>query len=102
MALKVFWTETAIKQRNLIFEYWNNRNQSTAYSRKLRSKINDRIETLKNHPKAGKKTNFRDVRVSVLGHFSLLYNSDKSKITIVAFWDNRQDPKKLITLLPEK
>jgi plasmid stabilization system protein ParE len=99
MALKVFWTETAIKQRNLIFEYWNNRNQSTAYSKKLRSKINDRIETLKNHPKTGKKTDFKNVRVSALGHFSLLYNSDESKITIVAFWDNRQDPKKLITLL---
>jgi toxin YoeB len=100
--LKVFWTETAIEQRNHIFEYWNNRNQSTEYSKKVRLKIKDRIETLKNYPKSGKKTNFGDVRVSALGHFSILYKSDESKITIVAFWDNRQDPKKLLMLLQEK
>jgi plasmid stabilization system protein ParE len=88
MALKVFWTETAIKQRNHIFEYWNNKNQSTAYSKALKLKINDRIETIKNYPKVGKKTNFGDIRVSALGNFSVLYKSDELKIIIVAFWDN--------------
>lgn len=28
-ALKLFWTSTAIKQRNHIFDYWNKRNKST-------------------------------------------------------------------------
>jgi toxin YoeB len=97
--LKVFWTETAIKQRNHIFKYWNTRNQSTEYSKKVRLKINARINTLKSYPQAGKKTNFEGVRVSALGHFSILYKSDASTIIIVAFWDNRQDPKKLLTLL---
>jgi toxin YoeB len=97
--LKVFWTETAIKQRNHIFEYWNERNQSTEYSKKLRLKINKRITTLKSHPKAGKQTSFEQVRISVLGNFSLLYKYNNIQITIVAFWDNRQDPKSLLTLL---
>jgi toxin YoeB len=97
--LNVFWTETAIKQRNDIFHYWNDRNKNTDYSKKLRIKINDRITTLKSHPKAGKKTDFENVRVSVMGHFSILYTFDETKIIVVAFWDNRQDPKKILTLL---
>ena len=27
--LNLFWTKTAIKQRNHTFEYWNNRNKVT-------------------------------------------------------------------------
>jgi toxin YoeB len=100
--LKVFWTETAIKQRNHIFEYWNDRNKSTEYSKKLRLEINDRIKTLKSNPRAGKNTDFENIRVSVLGYFSILYKFSETRIIIVAFWDNRQDPKKLLSLLQEE
>jgi plasmid stabilization system protein ParE len=97
--LKVFWTETAINLRNHVFEYWNDRNKSTEYSKRLRLKINNRIETLKKQPKSGKQTDFKDVRIVSLGHYSILYKFDETKITIVAFWDNRQDPKKLLIFL---
>ena len=53
--LKVFWTETAIKQRNYVFEYWNERNKSTEYSKRLNVKIIERISLLKLQPKLGKK-----------------------------------------------
>jgi toxin YoeB len=44
--LKIFWTSTAIKQRNYIFEYWNERNKSKSYSQKLNLKIKERTELL--------------------------------------------------------
>ena len=53
--LKVFWTETAIKQRNYVFEYWYERNKSTEYSKRLNVKIIERISLLKLQPKLGKK-----------------------------------------------
>ena len=37
--LSVFWTNTALKQRNYTFEYWNDRNKSATYSKKLNSSI---------------------------------------------------------------
>ena len=55
--LNIFWTNTAIKQRNHIFEYWNNRNKSILYSKKLNKSIVERIEVLKSNPDLGKKLN---------------------------------------------
>jgi len=65
--LKIFWTETALKQRNYVFEYWNERNKSTEYSKKLNAKIIERISLLKSQPKLGKKSNFKNVRSGFLG-----------------------------------
>lgn len=39
--LTILWTETAIRQRNYIFEYWIERNQSTTYAKKLNEKIQE-------------------------------------------------------------
>jgi plasmid stabilization system protein ParE len=97
--LKVFWTKTAVRQRNLIFEYWNNRNQSTEYSKKLRSKINSTLKMLKQYPRTGKRTDYKTVRQVAMGHYSLLYKFNTEQIVVVSFWDNRQDPEKLLILL---
>jgi len=100
--LKVFWTETAIKQRNYVFEYWNERNKSTEYSKRLNAKIIERISLLKSQPKLGKRTDFNDIRVVSMGHYSILYKFDTQNVIITGFWDNRQDPSKLLNLLRTK
>lgn len=56
--LSVFWTNTALKQRKFTFEYWNDRNKSTTYSKKLNSSIKERTNILKTNPELGKKTEF--------------------------------------------
>ncbi len=100
--LTVFWTQTAVKQRNYIFDYWNNRNKSNAYAKKLNESIKERITLLKTNPDLGKKTEFSGTRIISLGHYSILYKKIDIKIIITGFWDNRQDPKKLINFLKEK
>jgi ParE toxin of type II toxin-antitoxin system, parDE len=97
--LVVFWTKTAVKQRNHILEYWIERNKSIFYSKKLISKINERISLLKNKPDLGKTTDFKKTKIITLGHYSILYQKQKNKIIITGFWDNRQDPKKLLEFL---
>jgi len=37
-----------------------------------------------------------------MGHFSLFYKITDTEIIITAFWDNRQDPAKLLQLLKEQ
>jgi hypothetical protein len=71
--LTIFWTNTALKQRNYTFEYWNERNKSTTYSKKLNSSIKERTNILKTNPELGKKTEFNNTRVISLGHYSILY-----------------------------
>ena len=100
--MNVFWTETAVAQRNCIFEYWNKRNGSSTYSSKLCLTINNNIRLLRKYPELGIKTDFGEHRTLRLGHFSLFYKFDTERIIITAFWDNRQDPEQLLVLLRMK
>ena len=61
--LTLFWTQTAIKQRNYIFEYWNNRNKSNSFSIKLNFSIKERTELLKTKPSISKQTEFHQTRL---------------------------------------
>lgn len=97
--LNLFWTATAIRQRNYIFDYWNNRNKNKNYSRKLNLYIRERIKLIKLHPEMGKELRYKDMRSISLGHYSIVYKIATEGILITAFWDNRQDPEKLRDLL---
>lgn len=97
--LKIFWTTIAIKQRDHIFEYWNNRTNDKEYSKKLNYLIISRLQLLKSFPLLGKKTNFGNHRMISLKHYSIFYLLDETKIYITSFWDNRQDRKKLLAIL---
>ena len=97
--LSIFWTETAIRQRNYIFEYWIKRNKNNTYAKKLNEKIKERTELLKHNPEIGKKTEFKNTRAISLGHYTVFYQKYHSKIIITAFWDNRQEPQELLKYL---
>mgnify|MGYP000153268939 CR=1 FL=1 len=97
--LTLFWTATAQKQRDHIFEYWNQRNKSNSYSKKLNLAIRERTKILKKQPEIGKEIQFKTLRLISLKHYSILYKLQDSTIIIVAFWDNRQDPKKILSIL---
>ena len=97
--LTILWTNTAKRQRDSIFEYWNNRNKSNLYSKKLNTLIYERTALLKTFPEMGKWTHFNATRMISMGHYSILYQIKNSKIIITAFWDNRDDPQKLFNLL---
>ena len=96
---KVIWTETAAKQRRLILEYWLQRNQSATYSLKLLELSNEKAEIIAENPLIYKTSEFPNMRVAAMGHFSLFYKTNDDNVIITAFWDNRQDPKKLLELI---
>ena len=60
--LTIQWTETAIRQRNYIFEYWIERNQSTTYAKKL----NEKIKELKQIPELKKTKEDLEYQNSIL------------------------------------
>lgn len=97
----VIWTNTAVKQRNEIFKYWNEHNGNFAYSIQLNHKIRQRIIVLKNNPGIGKLTVLKNTRVLSMKHYSLLYKTNSSQIIITAFWDNRRNPEELLRFLRE-
>jgi len=99
--IKIHWSLSALKQRNSIFSYWNNRNKSNLYSIKINKQIQQRLEVVKRNPSEGKRVGFGDVRFSVLGKFSIYYVFRNGVVNVVSFWDNRQDPVKLLETLTE-
>jgi plasmid stabilization system protein ParE len=96
---KIVWTETAAKQRREILKYWTERNKSTIYAKKLIEITAKHLKVISKTPEAFKETEIDDVRESAMGHFSLYYKITPDQIIVMAFWDNRQDLKKLLTAI---
>lgn len=95
----VVWTETVARQRREILKYWVKRNGTTTYAEKLIKLISEQVKVILTNPKLFKKADFPDTHVSALGHFSIFYKYTKASLIFTAFWDNRQDPKKLLDIL---
>lgn len=98
----VIWTRTADLQFVGILEYWVKRNRSSTYSKKLLKLVSERTKQIAEKPLMYKATDFNDVRVASLGNFSIYYKISEKEIIVTAFWDNRQDPKKLLKILENK
>jgi hypothetical protein len=88
----IIWTKTADLQLVGILEYW-------IYSKKILSKVTERTTQIAISPEIYKKTDFANTRVASLGNFSIFYKTSDSEIIITAFWDNRQDFKRLFEIL---
>ncbi len=95
----VIWTKTADIQFVGILEYWVNRNKSNTYSKKLVKLVAQRTKQIAEKPLIYKATDYKDIRVASLGNFSIYYKTSQKSIIITAFWDNRQDQKKLLEIL---
>ncbi len=101
-ALEIYWTQTAVLQRDHVFDYWNSRTNSVDYSAKLNRAILEKLSYLKEHPFSGKQSSYNAHRMVSMNHYSIIYMLDDDRIYITGFWDNRQDPKKLYDLLKGK
>jgi len=98
----VIWTRTADIQFVGILEYWAKKNKSSRYSKKLLKLVSERTKQIAEKPLIYKATDFKDTRVASLGNFSIYYKFNDTEIIIIAFWDNRQNPKKLLKILENK
>ena len=96
---KIIWTKTADIQLVGVLQFWLERNKSNTYSKKLLRLVTDRTKEIAKTPFMYKSTDFKDVRVASLGNFSIYYKNTEKAIIITAFWDNRQDPRKLLDIL---
>ena len=98
----VIWTRTADIQFVGILEYWVKKNKLNRYSKKLLKLVSERTKQIAERPLIYKATDFKDTRVASLGNFSIYYKFNDTEIIITAFWDNRQNPKKLLKILENK
>ena len=95
MAKRVVWSNTAKKARRDILEYWIKHNGSSTYSKRLSRLFRLKISLLQSEHYLGKPTDFENVRVSLVSHFSLFYKITDQEIIVVGIWDNRRNPDDL-------
>lgn len=93
MARKIIWSYRAQADRKAIFTYWNKRNQSNAYSRKLNRLFNETVKFLSEHPQTGRPTVLENMRVKVVRDYLLIYEVQEERIIIHTIWDGRRNPE---------
>jgi toxin YoeB len=98
----VVWTRTADIQFAGVLEYWVKRNKSNTYSKKLIGLVAEKTKQVAQTPFIYKSADFQDIRVTSMGNFSIFYKVTEELIIISAFWDNRQDPTKLLSILKDR
>lgn len=91
---QVKWSLRAINDKLVIYEYWANRNHSTAYPRRLEKLFSQIIDQVADYPKSGRKTDKDGVRVLTVNHFNLFYSFDETTVFVLTIFDTRQDEKK--------
>ena len=81
----VIWTKTADLQFVGILAYWVKRNKSNVYSIKLVKLVSERTKQIAENPLIYKKTDFKDVRVTPLGNYSISTRSLMKKLLLQLF-----------------
>ena len=101
MARKVIWSFRAQNDRKQIFKYWNKRNLSNIYSKKLNSLFIEAVDLISTFPNIGKLTNDRSARIKVVDNYLIIYEEINDLIFILTIWDSRQNPNELLNVLKE-
>jgi hypothetical protein len=87
-----------IKKRQ-IFEYWNDRNKSKTYSKKLNFLFDEAAEMLLLYPDLGKMTNYKNIRIKLVRDYWIVYRLIEPNIQVLAIWDTRKNPEDFKNLL---
>jgi len=88
---KIIWSPDANLDFLTILEYFQKRNESKPYSKKLYLKIRKSVRLLSKHPFLGIQTDDENIRSLIEGDYAIFYKLEKETIHILSIWDCRQD-----------
>lgn len=92
---KLIWLISAQNDRKEIFKYWNDRNKSKEYSKKLNLLFKEKTEILKDFPFIGQITNVEEVRILTVKNYLIVYELSEHLIKIFRVWESHQNPENL-------
>ncbi len=77
-----------------ILVFYQIRNRSNVYSKKLNDKMRKVKNVISRNPYIGTVTNMDNIRMFVVGHYQVIYEifEDCHEISIIMFWDCRRNP----------
>ncbi len=92
---KLIWQHLAQRDRKNIFSYWNERNKSNLYSKKLNKIFKEKTAALTERPYIGHPTDFENIRILVVEKYLIIYEVFDEEIVILRIFDGRDNPEKL-------
>ncbi len=99
MARKIVWSRESQNDKKDIFTYWNDRNKSKLYSRKLNKLFIAAVEFVAEFPLVGKKSNIENVRMKVVRDYLIIYEFSDEYISILRVWSTQQNPGRIKQIL---
>lgn len=93
MVRRLKWSVEARNSRKHIFEYWNSRNKSKFYSKKLNKLFSEGLQVIIRLPEFGHSTTDESIKFIIVSHFEVFYKIMPHEITVLEIWDTRQNPK---------
>jgi len=91
-ARKIIWSVEALVTKKSLFEYWNHRNKSTLYSKKLNLLFNDKLLQIANYPEASIAVDYENIRMVLASNYYLIFEVSPEFIKVLDIWDTRKNP----------
>ena len=88
---KIVWSNRAIKRLYGILEFYDQRNKSKTYSKKLYQLIHKQVKVLIKFLEIGLKTTEETTRGLIIEDYITYYQITEDKIIIHTVWDSRQN-----------
>lgn len=88
----IIWTLSSTKDLKTIFSYYNSRNRSNTYSRKLYEEMTLLMNKIAQFPFIGKMTDKENIRYAVVKEYLLFYQINDNDISVLKVWNSRRNP----------
>ena len=92
MALKIVYAPQFVDSLEAILNFFDERNGSDKYSRKLMKMIHRQIRLLATMPEIGRLTDFPGVRIIYVERFGIEYQIRDKSILIIDIYSCQNDP----------
>ena len=93
MALKILYAPQFVDNLESILQFFDERNGSDAFSKKLLKMIQREIVILKTMPEIGRMTNFPGVRILFVERFGIEYQIRNEEILIIDIFSCLKNPE---------
>lgn len=95
MTKPVVWSQSSKSDLKNIKKFYDTRNQSTAYSKKLLKTFRDSTKLIEKFPYLSIPTEYESVRGFVILEYIIFYEILIDHILVLMVWDTRRDPEQL-------
>lgn len=92
MALEIIYSPQFAESLEAILNYFDKRNGSNAYSKKLFKMLHEQIQLLATFPEVGRQTNFPGVRILFVDTYGIEYQIRDMTILIIDIYSCKTNP----------